>query len=327
MDGEKNPVDWPRMSDSPLGHTLLIANPAAHSGRGAEGAEFARRFLESYSAVTDGYDVRLTSRPGEATSIAARSVGYDTLVVLGGDGVIHEAACGLMSLPRERRARLAVLPLGSGNDYARTLGMARNDVEAAFAQIVRGTPRPVDVGRVNGTHFVETLSFGLDAAIALDTTARRAADTSQEGEALFVTSGLKILSRARGGYPCVARFDDEAPVELSTLVFAIQVGPSYGGGFRICPDADPSDGLLDVCYNVRVPSIPHLLALFGLARSGRHAGSRAVRLRRIRRAVLDFAAEPPCQVDGEPLTGTHFEVEVVPGALSVFTPPKGSGPF
>ena len=59
MDGEKNPVDWPRMSDSPLGRTLLIANPAAHSGRGAEGAEFARRFLESYSAVTDGYDVRL----------------------------------------------------------------------------------------------------------------------------------------------------------------------------------------------------------------------------------------------------------------------------
>ena len=83
MDGEKNPVDWPRMSDSPLGRTLLIANPAAHSGRGAEGAEFARRFLESYSAVTDGLDVRLTSRPGEATSIAARSVGYDTLAAGG----------------------------------------------------------------------------------------------------------------------------------------------------------------------------------------------------------------------------------------------------
>ena len=315
------------MADSPLGRTLLIANPAAHSGKGAQGAEFARRFLGSYSSVTSGYEVRLTSGPGEATSIAEGAEGFDTVLVLGGDGVIHETVCGLMRRDAEDRPQLGIIPLGSGNDYARTLGMARNDVEAAFAQIVRGTPRPVDVGRVNGTHFVETLSFGLDAAIALDTTARRAADTSQEGEALFVTSGLKILSRARGGYPCVARFDDEAPVELSTLVFAIQIGPSYGGGFRICPDADPSDGLLDVCYNVRVPSIPHLLALFGLARSGRHAGSRAVRLRRIRRAVLDFAAEPPCQVDGEPLTGTHFEVEVVPGALSVFTPPKGSGPF
>ena len=320
MDGEKNPVDWPRMSDSPLGRTLLIANPAAHSGRGAEGAEFARRFLESYSAVTDGYDVRLTSRPGEATSIAARSVGYDTLVVLGGDGVIHEAACGLMSLPRERRARLAVLPLGSGNDYARTLGMARNDVEAALAQLVRGTVREVEVGRVNGVHFMQTLSFGLDAAIALDTTDRRARDTSQEGEALFVTSGIKILSQARGGYACTARFDGEPACELSTLVFAIQVGPSYGGGFRICPDASPCDGALDVCYNVRVPALPHLLGLFGLARRGLHARSSVVQLRRIRHAELDFEVAPPCQVDGERLEGTHFSVEVVPQALRVIFP-------
>ena len=126
------------MADSPLGRTLLIANPAAHSGKGAAGAEFAHRFLGTYSSATDGYDVRLTSRPGEATSMAARSTGYDTLIVLGGDGVIHEVVCGLMSLPHERRPRLAVLPLGSGNDYARTLGMARNDIEDAFAQIVRG---------------------------------------------------------------------------------------------------------------------------------------------------------------------------------------------
>ena len=231
------------MSDSPLGRTLLVANPAAHSGRGAEGAEFARRFLGSYSSVTDGYDVRLTSRAKEATSIAARAAGYDTLVVLGGDGVIHEVVCGLMSLPRERRPRLAVLPLGSGNDYARTLGMARNDVEGAFAQIVRGTARPVDVGRVNGTYFAETLSFGLDAAIAIDTTARRAADTSQEGEALFVTSGLKILSQAKQGFACTARFDDGEPLELAPHVFAFQIGPSYGGGFLICPEADPSDTL------------------------------------------------------------------------------------
>ena len=91
------------MSASPLGRTLLVANPAAHSGRGAEGAEFARRFLGSYSSATDGYDVRLTSRPGEATSIAARATAYDTLIVLGGDGVIHEVVCGLMSLPADRR--------------------------------------------------------------------------------------------------------------------------------------------------------------------------------------------------------------------------------
>ena len=305
------------MADSPLGRTLLIANPAAHSGKGAQGAEFARRFLGSYSSVTSGYEVRLTSGPGEATTIAEGAEGFDTVLVLGGDGVIHETVCGLMRRGAEDRPQLGIIPLGSGNDYARTLGMVTNDVEAAFAQLVRGTVRPVEVGRVNGTHFMETLSFGLDAAIAIDTTERRAADTSQKGEALYVTSGLKILSRAKGGFPCTVRLDDEDPVDLSALIFAVQVGPTYGGGFRICPDADPADGLLDVCYNVRKPMLPHLLALFGLARSGRHARSRVVNLRRIQHAVLDFEKEPPCQVDGEKLDGTHFEIDVVPHALRV----------
>ena len=308
------------MPGSPLGRTLVIANPAAHSGRGAEGADFAERFLESWGSATRGHEVRRTAAPGDATGIAADTLGFDTVLALGGDGVIHEVACGLMTLPADERPQLGVIPLGSGNDYARTLGMARNDVEAALAQLVRGVARPVEVGRVNGVPFVQTLSFGLDAAIALDTTARRAADTSQEGEALFVTSGLRILSRARGGWACAARFDNEAPRELSELIFAVQVGPSYGGGFRICPEADPTDGLLDVCYNVSVPALPRFLALFALARRGLHARSSAVRLRRIRRATLDFASEPPCQVDGEPLRGTHFEIEVVPDALRVIFP-------
>lgn len=308
------------MADSPLGRTLLIANPAAHSGRGADGAEFARHFLSGYASATNGYEVRLTSGPGAATGIAAAAEGFDTVLALGGDGVIHEVACGLMRRPADERPQLGVVPLGSGNDYARTLGMARNNVEAAFAQLVRGVARPVELGRVNGVPFVQTLSFGLDAAIALDTSARRADGTAQEGEALFVTSGIKILSGAREGFPCVARLDDEEPFELSTLIFAVQVGPTYGGGFRICPDADPTDGLLDVCYNVRRPALPHLLGLFGLARWGRHAGSDVVRLRRLRHATLDFAVEPPCQVDGEPLTGTHFEIDVLPSALRVIFP-------
>lgn len=305
------------MAHSPLGRTLLIANPAAHSGKGAAGADFARHFLGSFSSATRGYEIRLTEGPGDATEIAAEADGFDTVLALGGDGVIHEVVNGLMRRPLVRRAQLGVIPLGSGNDYARTLGMVKNDVEGAFAQLVRGSARSMEVGCVNGVHFMQTLSFGLDAAIAIDTTARRAANTSQEGEALFITSGLKILSRARDGFPCTARFDDEKPVDLKTLIFAVQVGPSYGGGFMICPDADPTDGLLDVCYNVRKPMLPHLLALFGLARSGRHARSRVVNLRRIQHAVLDFDKEPPCQVDGEKLDGTHFEIDVVPHALRV----------
>lgn len=307
------------MSHSPLGRTLVIANPVARSGHGRQAAEFARIFLDSYAAATDGFEVCLTGRAGEATSMAARSAGFDTVLALGGDGVIHEVVCGLMSRPRDERPQLGIIPMGSGNDYARTLGMARNDVEGALAQLVRGRVRPCEVGRVNDTYFVQTLSFGLDAAIGLDTMRRRH-ETRQQGEGLFVTSGVKIMSAAGEGWPCVATFDDTEVRQLDDLIFAVQVGPSYGGGFRICPDADPCDGLLDVCYNVRRPSTPKTLALFAMARTGRHVGSKAVELRRVRRLELDFETEPPCQMDGEPLCATHFEVEVVPGALDVVFP-------
>lgn len=313
------------MPRSPLGRTLVIANPAAHSGAGERGAAFARRFLDAYASATRGYELRLTRGPGDAVALAARACGFDTVLALGGDGLVHEVACGLLSLPAQTRPALGVVPMGSGNDYARTLGMARNDVEAALAQLVRGRVAPLDVGRVNGTHFVQTLSFGLDAAIALDTTERRAHDTSQEGEALFVTSGLKVLARAGRGIPCTIAIDGGEPLAFEELVCAIQVGPTYGGGFRICPAADPADGLLDFCHNVRRPSLPHLLALFGLARAGRHAGSRVVRMGRLRHATIEFEREPPSQVDGEPLGGTRFEVSVEPGALRVVLPPVEGG--
>ena len=185
---------------------------------------------------------------------------------------------------------------------------------------MRGRARHVEVGRVNGTPFMQTLSFGLDAAIALDTTNRRAAGTSQEGEALFVTSALRILSNAREGFPIRASFDGEKTQDLSTIIFAVQVGPSYGGGFKICPNADPTDGLLDVCYNVKLPALPRLMALLGLARLGRHTGSSVVRLRRCRSLTLDFERETPCQADGEKVCGTHFDVQVAPDALDVIFP-------
>ena len=308
------------MADSPLGHTLVIANPAAHSGAGEKGARFAEDFLRSYGSATSGFEVMRTAGPGDATRIAREASGFDTLVALGGDGVIHEVVCGLMALPRSARPQLGVIPMGSGNDYARTLGMARNDVETALAQLVRGRARPVEVGRVNGQPFMQTLSFGLDAAIALDTSDRRAAGTTQEGEALFVTSALRILSQAKEGFPVRASFDGEKPIDLSTIIFAVQVGPSYGGGFKICPDADPTDGLLDVCYNVKLPALPRLMALLALARSGRHTGSSVVRLRRCRTATLDFDREPPCQADGEKVSGAHFDIRVEPDALDVIFP-------
>ena len=308
------------MPHSPLGKTLVIANPAAHSGAGEKGARFAEDFLKSFSSATKGFEVIRTKAPEDAIDMAATASGYDTVLALGGDGIIHEVVNGLMAIHGDIRPQLGIIPMGSGNDYARTLGMKKNDVQGALAQLVRGVARPCDLGLVNGVHFMETLSFGLDAAIANDTTVKRAEGTTQEGEELFIRSAIKILSEAKEGFEVSAAFDEEDPVDLCSIIFAIQVGPTYGGGFRICPEANPSDGYLDTCYNVKLPQLPKLMTLLGLARMGKHTLSKVVRTRRLRHAELHFETEPPCQVDGEMLRGTDFIVDVVPVALDVIFP-------
>lgn len=323
------------MPSANLGHTLVIANPAAHSGKGALAIDRVRSFFTSYASITKSFDLERTRAALDGVEMAAHAGGMDTVIVLGGDGIIHEAINGLMAIDERDRPRLGIIPMGSGNDFARTLGITPNNPDMSLAELLRGTTRTIDLGTVTSdlmpggmtpdapaTYFMETLSFGIDAAIAIDTTARRAAGTKQEGSALFLTSSLKIVAAGSAGYPCTARIDDDEPIDLRTLVFTAQNGPTYGGGFRICPDANPTDGQLDLCYNVKKPAVAHLLFLLALARFGRHVRSRSVKLRKAQSVSIDFMGkEPPCQVDGEQYRGTSFKIGVAPQSLRVIASP------
>lgn len=316
-----------------LGHTLVIANPVAHSGKGAQATQLVRRFFESFSNATTSFDLEMTRSMNDAVEIAAHAGGMDTVIALGGDGIIHEVVNGLMAIDERDRPTLGIIPMGTGNDFARSIHESFNNPEASLREILNGTVHTIDLGLVSsdlfpegpvsgskGTFFMETLSFGMDAAIAIDTTRRRAAGTNTEGSALFMTSTLKVALAGAAGYPCHVSIDDEE-LDLHSVMFAVQNGPTYGGGFRICPTASPFDGLLDICYNTYRPNLPHLLALLVLARFGKHTRSRAVRFRQAQTITLDFGdAMPPCQVDGEELKGSRFEVRAVPQALNVIFP-------
>lgn len=314
------------MPRTSLGRTLAIANPASHSGRGAAAADELETLFASDPSLASKFVFRRTSAPGDAASIASSAGDFDTLLVLGGDGVINEAVNGLMRLPRGDRPSLAVIPMGSGNDLGRTLGLALNRPQEALSQLASGERRDIGLGLVTSNagearHFAQTLSFGLDAAIALDTTDRRAAQTSQEGAALFATSGLKVFSSGGRGFPARASFDGGQPMRLRVMVFAVQNGPTYGGGFRICPTACPADTTLCVCHNVLQPHLPHTLALFALARFGLHTRSKVLRTVKVSSLDIQFeGGEPPCQADGERVHGTRFHVESVPNALDVIVP-------
>lgn len=310
------------MSSVRLGRTLVLANPTAHSGRGEGAALFVTRFFSSFQSAATSCEVRLTEAAGDAQRMASESSEYDVVIALGGDGIIHEVVNGLMGIPDQDRPVLGVIPMGTGNDFARTLGVSINDPERSVSELLRGRERAIDLGKVNDTYFVQTLSFGLDAAIALDTTDRRARNSSLAGALLFVTSGLRLIVTNLRGWPYEAIVDGEA-IGGTDVVLAVQNGPTYGGGFRICPQASPNDGMLDLCYTVARPSVPHSLLLFGLARFGRHARSRKLSLRKACQIEIAFPSveQPPCQVDGESLeVAERYKVRVVTKALRVIVP-------
>ena len=87
------------MATRNLGHTLVIANPVAHSGKGAQATQLVRRFFESFSNATTSFDLETTRSMNDAVEIAAHAGGMDTVIALGGDGIIHEVVNGLMAIP------------------------------------------------------------------------------------------------------------------------------------------------------------------------------------------------------------------------------------
>lgn len=299
-----------------LGNTLLIANPVAQSGRGLAAAQ--RVWKQLSDTLGDSVSLALTQSAKHAVDLAAGAGTFDTVVAIGGDGVIHEVSNGLMTLPDADRPQLGVVPVGSGNDYARTLGISF-DPHAACEQLLEAKPTAVDVGLVNGSFFVETLSFGLDAAIALDTMERRKR-TGRSGTTLYMASGLDQLAHHLDEHSYTVSFDGAEPTEGTSITFAVQLGPYYGGGFKICPDAALTDGKFDIC--IAHPPVGKMMAamIFMLAKSGKHRRFKHFEMRQASTVRVEFVTAPPAQMDGERIEGSTFDVALIPRALRVLKP-------
>ena len=298
--------------------TLLIANPAAQRGNGAEAARIAHDLLVEWLGA-DQVGFVLTERPGHAADLAEAAQGkYGTVIALGGDGVVHEAVNGLMHIPADTRPRFGLIPVGSGNDYARTLGMSEC-VPDGVVQFLDAPEVRVDVGNCNGEYFAETLSFGLDAAIALDTVERRQR-TGEQGTILYMKSGLDQLLHHLDTFTMKAVLDGERTLEAPVHLLTVQNGPTYGGGFRICPDADPTDGVFDLCYAKAPMSVPVATFKFLRAKNAHHTKYKGIFFERASSIEVTFDHRPPCQIDGEPHIADSYHISIEHSALRVLAP-------
>lgn len=298
------------------GRVLFLANPAAQRGNGAQMANTAHELLVEWLGG-DSVDFMLTEHRGHAADLAAKAAAnrYSTLIALGGDGLVHEVVNGIMRLPREERPVFGLVPAGSGNDFGRTLGMS-DCIPDAIVQFLDAQERAFDVGRCNDEYFAETLSFGLDAAIAIDTVQRRER-TGEQGVRLYFRSGIDQLLHHLDPYRFTAVLDGERELLGTMLMFAVQNGPTYGGGFHICPNADPTDGVLDICYAEAPMSVPVATFKFLRAKDGKHVNYKGIRFERVSRMDLSFDAPPPCQIDGELYSADSYSISLERRAIDV----------
>jgi len=251
---------------------------------------------------------------------AELATGPDALVVVGGDGMVS-LGVGLVA---GTDVPLGIVPSGTGNDFARALGLPHDDHRAAIGtllgQLAVG-PRTVDAGRVTGadgrrTWFAGTLSAGFDALVNERANRLRWPRGRRRYD---LALALELLALRRIRYELVV--DGEARGVDGTLV-SVGNGRSFGGGIEVLPDAVLDDGLLDVLVVERLTRL-QFLRLFPRVAKGEHLGDRRVSVHRASRLRID-APGVVAYADGERVGPLPVDVEVVPGALRVYAPGTGS---
>ena len=235
----------------------------------------------------------VTERPGHATELAraAATAGARHVIAVGGDGAVHEVANGLLQAGTD--TLLGVVPIGSGNDFAKLLGVYRHSPERAVARVVTAQRRRFDVGKVGDEWFVNSMGFGFGPAVVR----LRNGMSHLKG---FLSYLVPIL-RAFGSFT-PPQFDIRAAeLREAQPMMMVEVcnGTTAGGSYRFAPEADPADGLLDVCLIRRV-SLPRFLLAIPRVIRGTHEGMKEVTIFRTSRLSIRTPHVPlVLHLDGE----------------------------
>ncbi|MGW0873228.1 diacylglycerol kinase [Streptomyces sp. NPDC002740] len=290
----------------------LFVNPAAGRGRGAHAAPPAASALRAA-----GYTVHtvLGANAEDALARARGAVadGTGALIAVGGDGLAHLALQAVAGT----RTPLGLIAAGTGNDFARALGLPVRDPAAAarlVADALKGARiRDIDLGRVGDRWFGTVLASGFDSRVN-DRGNRMRWPT---GRARYDLAMLAELAAFRP-FPYRITLDDGAVREVEATLVAVGNGSSYGGGMRICPGADLADGLFDVTV-VGDCSRTTLLRVFPKVYRGTHTDHPKVTVHRAAKVGI-AAAGVSGYADGERLGALPLTARCVPGAVRVIGP-------
>lgn len=286
---------------------VLIVNPIAGTGFSKTVIPKLEEVLKARNDVE--YVIRETEYAGHATQIAKEAAADESVTAVlsvGGDGTSFEVACGLIGTNKP----MGVIPAGTGNDFIKTLMISKDPVEVLNA-ILNGSPRPVDVGKLNDRIFLNVCGTGFDVMV-LDYA------EAEKKKYKGLTPYLIGLIKAIGHYkPTRVTMEvDGMKTEQELLICAVANGRFIGGGIPICPDADPSDHCFDV---VTIGDRPRWMLPFylpGLLK-GKDLNWKITKRVKATAVTIDCPGMR-VDVDGEILNMDHAEFRILPGSMLMY---------
>jgi YegS/Rv2252/BmrU family lipid kinase len=304
----------------------VILNPQA--GRG-QAAKFRGELVQAFAHSGLAFDIEETYGPGSATTLAEAALeqGYTQIVAAGGDGTFNEVINGLMRhrSPGTTGVVLALVPMGTGNDFIKSLdGVQANDVAGAAQRIAEGNTRNIDIAKITigrsphkrSRYVLNDVGMGVHSLVAAETFKI----TRLKGRLVYILALLRALLTYRPLHLTMQYEGSEGQktVEKRVLLTCASNGRWQGSGFQLTPHALIDDGLLDLCIMDAVQwhtIIRHLPTVL----KGTHTDLPQVTMCRTERIVIASAEPLLVSCDGEIATTStrQLEIEIVPRALEV----------
>ena len=298
----------------------LILNPMADMGRAWKTANNLRPIAQEFKGELTWSGTVYPSHAIELAKQAAEE-GYDMVIAMGGDGTVHEVMNGLMQVPAEKRPVMGVVPIGSGNDFAYSIGITQKADHALAHALKAETVQSVDIGLMTDAHgrkeyFDNTLGIGFDAVVTI----RSHKLPIVKGFLMYLTAVIQtiILNHNPAG---VKIETDTESWEGSTLMVTLCNGPREGGGFMLSPKSKNNDGKMEYVIVDKV-SRGMMFRLVPEFMNGTHMRFKQIRMGEFKKFTLSSDLPLYIHADGEIFTsfGSNLRkasFEIIPKALRV----------
>ncbi len=300
---------------------VIVCNPLANRHKAARIAKRCQQLTSGHATVS--WQFSAYHRHAVVLAQQAAEQGARKVIAMGGDGTVHEVVNGLMQQPAERRPVLGIIPVGSGNDFARTLGIPADPVEALHLAL-DGSLNPVDIASIHDQtgrreYWTNTLGIGFDAVVNI----RSRRIPWVRGFLIYFLSALQTIlfnHTPLGIRAC----QDERAWEQHLLMLVLCNGRREGGAFWVAPDASQNDGKLNYLGIQKISRLTMLYTIPFVMR-GQQARLPYVCQGTFRRLALTCDQPLFIHTDGEIYAGLdstlrEIQVEVIPAAIQATIP-------